>query len=106
MTREEQKQILALIDQAVGRDSCTPPRPMDIEADAIIRALFVRNPEAAYRVTMLAIAQAQEIEALTAPVLVEQPATPKLFHRFFQRRNFAESAHDRAIGVMDQPISG
>jgi hypothetical protein len=28
---------------------------MDVEADAIIRALFVRNPDAAYRVTMLAM---------------------------------------------------
>jgi hypothetical protein len=29
---------------------------MDIEADAIIRALFARNPDAAYRITMLAMA--------------------------------------------------
>jgi hypothetical protein len=34
---------------------------MDVEADAIIRALFVRNPEAAYRVTMLAMAQCEPV---------------------------------------------
>lgn len=31
---------------------------MDVEADAIIRALFKRNPDAAYRVTMLAMSLA------------------------------------------------
>lgn len=36
---------------------------MDVEADAIIRALFVRNPDAAYRVTMLAMSLSAQIEA-------------------------------------------
>lgn len=40
--------------------------PMDIEADAIIRALFVRNPDAAYRITMLAMLQQSELMALRA----------------------------------------
>ena len=36
---------------------------MDVEADAIIRALFVRNPDAAYRVTMLAMSLLETAEA-------------------------------------------
>ena len=39
---------------------------MDLEADAIIRALFVRNPEAAYRITKLAMTLESELEALRA----------------------------------------
>lgn len=54
VTREEHQTILAFIERAVGGEQ----PPMDIEADAIIRALFVRNPEAAYRVTMLAMSLA------------------------------------------------
>lgn len=64
MTREEQKSITQLIGRAVtGTEGAALP-PMDIEADAIIRALFVRNPEAAYRVTMLAVGLARELEAV------------------------------------------
>lgn len=40
---------------------------MDIEADAIIRALFKRNPDAAYRITMLAM-------SLTGPPPNARPA--------------------------------
>jgi hypothetical protein len=39
--------------------------PMDIEADAIIRAMFVRKPDAAYRMTMLAMSLS---ETAAAPV--------------------------------------
>jgi hypothetical protein len=107
MTRDEQKQILALIDRAVGENSCVPARPMDVEADAIIRALFVRNPEAAYRVTMLAITQEREIEALlAAPLAVEQPTAPKLFSRLFQKRTVSRTSHDHHLGAMEQPLSG
>ncbi len=42
---------------------------MDIEADAIIRALFKRNPDTAYRVTMLAM-------SLAAAMAVAPPAEP------------------------------
>ncbi len=51
MTREQHQAILAFIEQTVSGDL----PPMDVEADAIIRALFVRNPDAAYRMTMLAM---------------------------------------------------
>jgi hypothetical protein len=64
MNRDEQKQIIDLIDRAVKRVQDGTNEPMDVEADAIIRALFVRNPEAAYRVTMLALEQANEIARL------------------------------------------
>jgi hypothetical protein len=52
VTRDEQKAITEFVDRAVG--GIQPP--MDIEADAIIRALFARNPDAAYRITKLAMA--------------------------------------------------
>ncbi len=52
MTRDEQKAITEFVDRAVS--GIQPP--MDIEADAIIRALFARNPDAAYRITKLAMA--------------------------------------------------
>ncbi len=55
MNRDEQKAITQFIEGAIGGDA----PPMDVEADAIIRALFVRNPEAAYRVTMLAMAKVE-----------------------------------------------
>lgn len=51
MTREEHQAIIAFVDRTLG--GAQPP--MDVEADAIIRALFVRNPDAAYRMTMLAM---------------------------------------------------
>ncbi len=45
--------------------------PIDIEADAIIRALFARNPDAAYRITKLAMAlsdaQAAKTESFDLP---------------------------------------
>jgi hypothetical protein len=63
LTRDEQKQITEFVERAVNGAEGVCPAPMDIEADAIIRALFVRNPAAAYRVTMLAIRQARELEA-------------------------------------------
>lgn len=39
----------------MGQAVADAPGPLDVEADAIIRAYFVRNPDAAYRVTMLAM---------------------------------------------------
>jgi hypothetical protein len=64
MNRDEQKQITALVDRALAEGPDGVPVEMDVEADAIIRALFVRNPEAAYRVTKLAVMQSEEIEML------------------------------------------
>jgi hypothetical protein len=51
VTREEHKAIIEFIERTVN--GVQPP--MDVEADAIIRALFKRNPDAAYRITMLAM---------------------------------------------------
>ncbi len=62
VTRDEQKSITEFVERAVR--GAQPP--MDVEADAIIRALFVRNPDAAYRVTMLAMLQQDELAALRA----------------------------------------
>ncbi len=73
MTREEHLNILEFIDSAVRQDDAADP--VDVEADAIIRALFVRNPDAAYRITMLAMAQRRELEQFHA-----EPAEPK--HNF------------------------
>jgi hypothetical protein len=63
MNRDEQKQITQLIESATQEPPGASLPPLDIEADAIIRAMFVRNPEAAYRITMLALGQARELEA-------------------------------------------
>ncbi len=64
MTRDEQKQIIEFIERAMGAGFDVANATIDIEADAIIRALFVRNPDAAYRVTMLAMRQAEELDWL------------------------------------------
>jgi hypothetical protein len=64
MTREEHKAILALLEQCVDAGQ----QPVDVEADAIIRAFFVRNPEAAYRVTMLALSGHEPAAEAEIPV--------------------------------------
>lgn len=48
----EHQTILAFLDKVL-RDAAT--EPFDLEADAIIRAYFKRNPEAAYRITLMAM---------------------------------------------------
>ena len=68
MTHDEQKAITAFV---VSVAAISEPQ-LDVEADAIIRALFVRNPEAAYRITMLAMAQ----QASLAAALPDAAATP------------------------------
>jgi hypothetical protein len=59
VTRDQHKAIIAFIHAVTGGEQ----PPMDVEADAIIRALFVRNPDAAYRVTMLAMSLVASAEA-------------------------------------------
>jgi hypothetical protein len=75
VTRDEHRSIIALIDEAVHSDNAAAP--MDFEADAIIRALFVRNPEAAYRVTMLAMAQRDALAAVKADLAIATAETEK-----------------------------
>lgn len=62
MTRDEHRNIIAFIEEAVRPHAAAAP--IDVEADAIIRALFVRNSEAAYRVTALAMAQQKAMAQL------------------------------------------
>lgn len=66
MTRQEHKNILAFLETVLKGAH----RPFDLEADAIIRAYLKRNPDAAYRLTMLAM-------ELAAPREIETPAEPK-----------------------------
>jgi hypothetical protein len=65
VTRQEHKNILAFLDQMLN----APQGPLDIEADAIIRAYFKRNPDAAYRLTMMAmnVVRPAEMEVHSEP---------------------------------------
>lgn len=51
----EHKAILTFLDTTLRNAAA---EELDLEADAIIRAYFKRHPEAAYRVTKLAMKQA------------------------------------------------
>jgi hypothetical protein len=84
VTREQHKAILAFFDDVAG--GAQPP--MDVEADAIIRAMFVRNPDAAYRITMLAMALSQPPAAAPAAA---QPARRSWLSGLFERREHAVS---------------
>jgi hypothetical protein len=55
---------------------------MDVEADAIIRALFVRNPDAAYRVTMLAMGLSRQLRERTE---AKMPVRKSWFANFMKR---------------------
>lgn len=76
MTREEHKKILGFLQEAVRPDNNLAEPPLDVEADAIIRAYFVRNPEAAYRITLLAIAQADQLAAMSGQATELPEAKP------------------------------
>lgn len=52
MDLQEHKSILAFLDHLLRSAA---EEPLDLEADAIIRAYFKRNPEAAYRITRFAM---------------------------------------------------
>jgi len=80
VTRDEHKAILAFIDYAMGGDQS----PMDLEADAIIRAIFKRNPDAAYRMTMLAMASA---ETQAAPKPMDAPRHKGWLSAWFEKRH-------------------
>jgi hypothetical protein len=78
--------ILAFLGRLMGGAQ----ESVDVEADAIIRAFFKRNPDAAYHVTKLAMA----LTAQPAP-LAMQPSSPppkprNWFAALLERRdNFA-----------------
>mgnify|MGYP006870044580 CR=1 FL=1 len=62
VTRQEHESILTFLEATLHR----AVEPLDVEADAIIRAYFKRHPDAAYHVTKLAM-------ALSAPLQVDAP---------------------------------
>jgi hypothetical protein len=84
VTHEEHMSILAFLGRLMGGTHGA----VDVEADAIIRAFFKRNPDAAYHVTKLAMA----LSAQPAELAVRAPA-PKprnWFAALLERRdNFA-----------------
>ncbi|MGP8025865.1 MAG: hypothetical protein ACLPJJ_04005 [Acidocella sp.] len=70
MTREEHMEILAFFDRVMSSADAT----VDVEADAIIRALLKRNPDAAYHVTKLAMALSARPAPVPVPPSAPQPA--------------------------------
>ncbi len=58
MTLHEHKRILAFLDLVLNGEHS----PLDIEADAVIRAYFKRHPDTAYRLTMMAMSLLQTAE--------------------------------------------
>lgn len=62
VTRQEHKSILEFLEETLNRSV----EPLDVEADAIIRAYFKRHPDAAYHITKLAM-------NLSAPLPVDEP---------------------------------
>jgi hypothetical protein len=61
---------------------------VDVEADAIIRAFFKRNPDAAFRVTKLAMELAVHAEQMATPA--PPPKSRNWFASLLERRdNFA-----------------
>jgi len=107
MNRDEQKQILGFIERALAGEPGVPLPPMDLEADAIIRALFVRNPEAAYRITKLAMALEREVEALrvAASTGVETKMSGRLMW-WFVRRKAATTRRESQLPVMEVTTNG
>ncbi len=79
MDHDEHRQIIEFIEEAVHPADKATLTPVDVEADAIIRALFVRNPEAAYRVTMMAMQLLRETSGLRAQLreALKTASTPK-----------------------------
>ena len=84
MTHEEHMSILAFLGRLMGGAQ----ESVDVEADAIIRAFFKRNPDAAYHVTKLAMALAAQPEPLA--VQAPAPKSRNWFTALLERRdNFA-----------------
>jgi hypothetical protein len=77
MTREEHMEILAFFDRVMSSADAT----IDVEADAIIRALFKRNPDAAYHVTKLAMTLAARPAPAPQPARKPRQWFAALLHR-------------------------
>ncbi len=87
VTNEEHKAIIEFVNRTVGGEQ----PPMDVEADAIIRALFVRNPDAAYRMTMLAM-------RLAAAARAAEPAETA------RRKHWLAALFERRAAVALRPV--
>ncbi len=74
---------------------------MDIEADAIIRALFVRNQDLAYRMTITAMRQAAK---LAAPG--QQKPAGWLSGLFDKRESTAQELRPSIRAIRRQPLPG
>lgn len=79
VTHEEHMSILAFLGRLMDgsmemRDMAFDVGAVDVEADAIIRAFFKRNPDAAYRMTKLAMALAARPEP---PAAEPAPSKPR-----------------------------
>jgi hypothetical protein len=79
VTREQHIAILGFLDSTLSGDL----EPLDVEADAIIRAYLKRHPDAAYYLTMRAMRTAAVPEA--AEVVAAPPQKP-WFLGIFERR--------------------
>ncbi len=108
MTRDEQKSITGFIEHAVNPDSRPEKAPLDVEADAIIRALFVRNPEAAYRITLLAMAQAEELTGMKEKLAAERKSfRGNWLSRLLKKQDTARSLRrDPRLSVYPQNMRG
>ncbi len=107
MTRDEHREIIAFIDEAVRPDRAAAP--LDVEADAIIRALFVRNPEAAYRITRLAMGQRDALARLQTELAEVKASTGRTwFSRLFRKPNRKRRALRREpdLSMATQNASG
>jgi hypothetical protein len=106
MNRDEQKQILEFIERTVTNHASSPLPPLDIEADAIIRAQFVRRAEAAYRMTMLAMEQAAQLAILQAPAPPEpRPAPlllPGILNRLFNKRKTPVLRCEAPVAILER----
>jgi hypothetical protein len=109
VTREEQKSITGFIEQTVRPNSSVHETPLDVEADAIIRALFVRNPEAAYRMTMLAMAQAEELTGIKDELAAERNSfRGNWLSRLLKKQDTAQRTNrrDPRLSIFPQNIRG
>ena len=84
VTHDEHMSILAFLGRLMG----SAEEVVDVEADAIIRAFFKRNPDAAYHITKLAMALSTQ--PAPAAALAPQPKHRNWLSVLLERRdNFA-----------------
>jgi len=77
VTRDQHIAILAFLDSTLSGDLA----PLDVEADAIIRAYLKRHPDAAYYLTMRAMAAAVPALPAKSMARAQRPWLSGLFER-------------------------